>query len=682
MNISHEKSKKELINFFVIVLLFLLVVYIFISPNKSGIFGIFIYNILYKMLGTASYMLPFAFLIFFKFIDEQFTFLKIFQQAYKTKYYFGTIIFCSCFFSYLKYIFKYKYCGGWIGDKLFFMLKTLFGILPSFIMIIILFFIFLLKFFEGFVFYFIYKIKKKNEIKLINYKKDSNIVVEKTTKNIANNNNSKIPNNINSNQYILPNIELLEKNKQILNLNKNELIKKSRLLENTLQEFGINAKIKDIIPGPIITRYDLTLAPGIRIQTISNITDNIALTMKTSAIRIVPIPEKSVIGIEVRNNSGIIVNLREVIDSGNFENSRSPLTLALGKTIDGLSYITDLITMPHMLIAGTTGSGKSIGIHSIIISILYKAYPNEVKLMLIDPKRVEMLIYKNIPHLYNPCTSSNKACIITNPKEAVIALKKLSSIMDDRYSKFAKEAVRNIEEYNNKMVLLKKQKEFYIVTIIDEFADLMLVAQKETEHYIQRLSQMARAVGIHLILSTQRPSVNIITGTIKANLPARLSFQTASKIDSRVILDSFGAENLVGNGDLLFLPPGENRPIRLQGTYVSPMDLKKIISFINKQGIPKVYEQPKYIISNKNNTMFKENKVKDDFIKAVKLINERKRISQDLLKANLGSSSKASNILSILEIKKFIMKPNGTNKWKINHEKIFEFLNKSNKEDN
>ncbi|MDR2818125.1 MAG: DNA translocase FtsK, partial [Endomicrobium sp.] len=315
-------------------------------------------------------------------------------------------------------------------------------------------------------------------------------------------------------------------------------------------------------------------------------------------------------------------------------------------------------------------------IHTIILSILYKARPDEVKFMLIDPKRVEMPIYRDIPHLYNPCTTSANADIITNPREAAAALKKLVLVMEERYTKFANVMVRNIEDYNNKMAETIGEKEFYIVVIIDELADLMLVVQKEIEDSIQRLAQMARAVGIHLILATQRPSVNVITGIIKANFPARLSFQTTSKVDSRVILDMLGAESLMGKGDMLFLPPGEARPVRLQGAFVSLKEAEKIISFISNQNFPRLYEAVSVEVEGKGN--FDADKESKDLIPALKLISERRRISQDLLKANFGGSARATNILSILEIEGFISKPEGTNKWQINFDKISKYLEANN----
>jgi S-DNA-T family DNA segregation ATPase FtsK/SpoIIIE len=611
----------------------------------------------------------------------------------------------------VKNTFKPMICGGYIGYNLCLFLKFFFEIWLSFAILIIVFFISFMKLLGisiiPYVFCLFRKFKEKrcvinNNERLFNSKIQPNKldlesyelkhikpnIVQKQENRISKNNDeSKEPIVIKHEKktndtvffnYKLPTTNLLDLDPINFKVNNSELLDKASLLRNTLADFDITAEVKDIIPGPVVTRYDLVLAPGIRVQSVSNVIDNISLAMRASSIRIVPIPEKSVVGIEVPNSSSIVVGLRGIVESDTFKNSKSLLTLALGKTTDGIGYVANLISMPHLLIAGATGSGKSIGIHTMILSILYKARPDEVKFTLIDPKRVEMLIYEDIPHIYNPCSSGADASIITNPREAVSALKKLVVIMNERYLKFAKETVRNIEDYNRKMSELGAEKEFYIVVIIDEFADLMLVVQKEIEDSIQRLAQMARAVGIHLILATQRPSVNVITGIIKANFPARLSFQTTSKTDSRVILDLLGAECLVGRGDMLFMPPGEAIPVRLQGAYISSKEAERIVSFINAQKFPKLYRPVVIEIENKNDLSSGKNK---DLVPALRLISERKRISQDLLKANFGSSARATNILSILETEGFIMKPNGTNKWHIYYEKIKQYLEKNSMQD-
>jgi len=389
-------------------------------------------------------------------------------------------------------------------------------------------------------------------------------------------------------KYALPDLTLLRESGNLNSLSEDELQNRANRLRQTLADFNIDAVVKDIIPGPVITRYDIILAPGIKIQSVLNLTDNISLAMKTSAIRIVPVPEKSAVGVEIPNPKHSLVGLKGILETEEFISSKSLLTLALGTTTDGKGYIYDLAKMPHLLIAGSTGSGKSVGIHSIILSILYKARPDEVKFMLIDPKRVEMTVYGSLPHLYDPCCIAENVDIITQPKNASASLKRLVCVMEERYEKYAQKMARNIEDYNNKMDETGGEKDYYIVVIIDELADLMLIAPKEIEDSIQRLAQMARAVGIHLILATQRPSTNVITGVIKANFPARLSFQTTSYIDSKVILDTVGAEDLIGKGDMLFLPPSEARPIRLQGAFVSTKEAEKVVTYITDQDFPKI----------------------------------------------------------------------------------------------
>jgi len=477
-------------------------------------------------------------------------------------------------------------------------------------------------------------------------------------------------------EYKLPSIEFLSEDniQHDMARDKGEHLANAELLTKTLKDFNIDAKVKEIIPGPVVTRYDIELAPGIKIQAVVALSENIALSMKAPSIRVVSIPEKSAVGVEVPNSESSLVGLKGILRSADFQESKSLLTLALGKTTDGIPYVTDLAPMPHLLIAGATGSGKSVGIHSIILSILYKARPDEVKFMLIDPKRLEMPVYKGLPHMYDPRVTADKADIITQPKEAAESLKKLVRVMEARYEKFAKAAVRNIEGYNEKMAAQGLPKEFYILVVIDELADLMLIATKEVEDSIQRLAQMARAVGIHLILATQRPSVDVITGVIKANFPARIAFQTTSKVDSRVILDSIGADALLGRGDMLFLPSGESKPIRLQGAFVSTKEAERVVDFIKKQNVPACYENLAAPAQADGGFSGSEENAQE-LLSALKLVQERKRVSQDLLKAHFGSSARATNLLSILETKGFIHKPEGTNRWTIYFDKINEYVN-------
>ena len=474
-------------------------------------------------------------------------------------------------------------------------------------------------------------------------------------------------------KYTLPPVTLLREGSLNTQINESELQERAEALREALKSFRIDAVVQDIIPGPVITRYDIVLAPGTKMQSVMNIMDDISLAMKTAAIRIEPVPEKSAVGIEIPNPKASMVSLRDIIDTKEFKESKSLLTLAVGTKTDGSGYISNLAKMPHLLIAGATGSGKSVGVHNIILSILYKARPDEVKFILIDPKRVEMTAYKNIPHLYNPCCMADDADVITRPNEASDALKKLVKVMEERYEKYASNFVRNIEDYNAKMVAQGGDKDYYIIVIIDELADLMMVASKEIEDSIQRLAQMARAVGIHLILATQRPTVNVITGTIKANFPARQSFQTVSSVDSKVILDTVGAESLIGKGDMLFLPPSEPRPVRLQGAFVSSKEIEQVVNFIAEQDFPKFYEPLTHEVSQAAAATAAD-KAEKDLIPALKLILERRRISQDLLKAQFGGSARASNILSVLEVRGFIHKPEGTNRWEINYNLVEDYL--------
>ncbi len=455
-------------------------------------------------------------------------------------------------------------------------------------------------------------------------------------------------------------------------------IDRAQVLKKTLEEFGIKVDVGDIIPGPVITRYDLNLEAGTKYQSITALVENLALSLKASSIRVVPIPEKSAVGIEVPNPTTKIVSLKEIAGSEGFQKPASPLTFALGQTTDGASYVTDIIPMPHLLIAGATGSGKSVCIHTLILSILLKARPDEVKFILIDPKRLELPIYEGLPHLYDPSVEPEEARIITQPKKAMITLKQLVYIMEKRYELFAKYTVRNIDGFNEMAhndPELNLTPVHYIVVIIDELADLMLISGKEIEDNIQRLAQMARAVGIHLVLATQRPSVDVITGVIKANFSARIAFQTTSKVDSRVILDTIGAEDLLGRGDMLFLPPGAPRAMRLQGSFVGTKDAESVIKFIRSQGFKPSYTE--YIHKEKSTEMEqheKDQKTKEYIASALKLINERRRVSQDLLKAHFGSSSRATDILSLLEKDGFIFKPEGTNRWMIHFDKVQDYL--------
>jgi S-DNA-T family DNA segregation ATPase FtsK/SpoIIIE len=346
--------------------------------------------------------------------------------------------------------------------------------------------------------------------------------------------------------------------------------------------------VKEIHPGPVVTTYEFKPDAGVKYSKIVALADDLALALEAESIRIDRVSGKGNVGIEIPNEVREVIYLREIIESDGFQKAPGRLTLALGKTVNGDTQITDLATMPHLLIAGSTGTGKSVGLNCMIASILYKSTPDEVRLILIDPKRLELGVYEDIPHLLTP--------VVTDPKVAANVLKWAVAEMEKRIRKLASEGVRNIEQFNNIIRAEKAQTKdedgedlkplHYIVIIIDELADLMMVSSNEVEEAITRLAQMARAVGIHLILATQRPSVDVLTGLIKANFPSRISFRVAARVDSRTILDSIGAEQLLGKGDMLFLPPGSARLTRIHGAYVTEQEIARLTSCLRKLGEP------------------------------------------------------------------------------------------------
>ena len=391
--------------------------------------------------------------------------------------------------------------------------------------------------------------------------------------------------------YVFPPIDLLDYPPDIFKkISQEELMKNAEKIETTLSDFGVGAKVVNVTPGPVITLYEVSPAPGVKISKIASLSDDLALAMRAKGIRIIaPIPGKAAVGIEIPNKKPSTVYLRGLISSEKFRKFKSKLGIALGKTIDGDVYITDLARMPHLLIAGSTGSGKSVGINTIIANILYHALPDEVQFALIDPKKLELSVYKKLINHHLLTVEGIDEDVITDANNAVILLRCLEKEMEKRYSLLAKTSVRNIEDFNRK-VTGSKDAEFsewgklsYIVVIIDELADIMITAGREIEESVSRLAQMSRAVGIHLVIATQRPSVDVLTGVIKANFSARIAYQVATKVDSRTILDMNGAESLLGKGDMLFLPTGEPKPIRLQNAFISTEEIEKIVNHISRQ---------------------------------------------------------------------------------------------------
>ncbi|MGQ3480421.1 DNA translocase FtsK 4TM domain-containing protein [Paenibacillus sp. TY11] len=378
--------------------------------------------------------------------------------------------------------------------------------------------------------------------------------------------------------YKLPSFRLLAKPQNVgKGTGQKDYMQTARKLEATLESFGVRAKVLEVVRGPAVTRYEIQPDIGVKVSRIVSLTDDIALALAAKDIRMeAPIPGKSAIGIEVPNNEVSIVTMREVMETTVFQESVSNLSIAFGRDIAGQTIVGNLAKMPHLLVAGATGSGKSVCINGIITSILYKAKPDEVKFLMVDPKMVELNVYNGIPHLLAP--------VVTDPKRASLALKKIVVEMEKRYELFSKSGTRNIEGYNN---LMKDNPDAflpYIVVIVDELADLMMVAAGDVEDAIARLAQMARAAGIHLIIATQRPSVDVITGVIKANIPSRIAFGVSSQVDSRTILDMGGAEKLLGRGDMLFMPMGASKPVRVQGAFMSDQEVENIVNYVREQG--------------------------------------------------------------------------------------------------
>ncbi|HXF39311.1 MAG TPA: DNA translocase FtsK [Blastocatellia bacterium] len=458
--------------------------------------------------------------------------------------------------------------------------------------------------------------------------------------------------------YKLPTLDLLEAPIGHYEQAEEELRERATILAEKCKEFGVTGHIHRINPGPVVTTFEFKPDPGIKYSRVVGLADDLCLALKAESIRIDRIPGKSTVGIEAPNAKRDTISLRDVIESQKFQQSHSKLTIALGKTINGEEYIADLSKMPHLLIAGATGAGKSVTLNAIICSILYKASPEEVKFIMVDPKRVELGLYEGIPHLLTP--------IVTDPKRASNALKWAVNEMESRYRQLATLGVRNIEQFNRQVREMTPPTLFddpaeplkplpYIVIAIDELADLMMIARAEVETSIARLAQMARAVGIHLVLATQRPSVDIITGVIKANIPSRMAFRVSSKVDSRTIIDSNGAEALLGQGDMLFLPPASSRLIRVHGSFNSEVEIKGITDFIRKQAEPDYNEE---VTLSEQETMEGdgfEGEQDELFDEALAIVTDMGRASTSVLQRRLSIGyGRAAKILDSMERQGFI----------------------------
>ncbi len=465
--------------------------------------------------------------------------------------------------------------------------------------------------------------------------------------------------------FRLPSLSLLESGEaDVRKMDRASLEMQSRLLEKKLSDFDVTGSVVAVFPGPVVTMYEYEPAPGIKINKIVNLSDDLALALRAGSVRIVaPIPGKAAIGIEVPNEERAPVRLRDIIASDAFQTSKSRLTLALGKDITGNPVVSDLAKMPHLLIAGATGSGKSVGLNAMICSVLYKATPDEVKLLLVDPKRIELSAYDGIPHLIVP--------VVTEAKKATRGLLWAVQEMERRYAMMAEKKARNIYQYNKKIDEDRgaaktdtgssagetagetaggtDEKFPLILIVIDELADLMLVASRDVELALTRLAQMARAAGIHLLIATQRPSVDVLTGIIKANFPTRISFQVSSRTDSRTILDANGAENLLGNGDMLLLPPGTSKIQRIHGAFVSETEMRTIIDFLKKQKRPVYQEQILEVQQDEQNDPG-EDGYDEKYDEAVALVTETRQASISMLQRRLRVGyNRAARMIETME---------------------------------
>jgi len=619
--------------------------------NLGGIIGAHISGWMIVLLGIAAFLIP---LLLFAFGLR-----RILGKEGHRIYVVGSILFvisCSLIFSLLSYTFDITVAqfpdgiGGLLGRGVENLTKALVSLPGAYMFSLALFFSSVILISPVSVTALAFKKKTKagrerqtiDETPLVETeeRKDSGLVVtqeQEEHKEVIREYQAVKPQKIGS--YELPSLDLLNASStQSVKRSKDELLEESKLIEDKLGEFGVAGKVTKASPGPVVTTFEFEPASGVKINRVVSLSDDLALAVKAQSIRMSTLPGTSSIGIEIPNMKRESVFLREILSSDKFIKSKSKLTLGLGKDISGKPVVTDLLRMPHLLVAGATGSGKSISINAMVMSILYKATPAEVKMLMIDPKLLELSAYEEIPHLISP--------VITNPKEAAEALKKMVMEMERRYRVLAERAARNIENYNLKVI--DEEKLPYIVVIIDELADLMFTAASDVEDSIARLAQMGRASGIHLILATQRPSVDVITGIIKANFPARISFQVSSKIDSRTILDSQGAETLLGKGDMLLLLPGA-RITRIHGALITEDETRRVTEFIQSQ------ERPDYSLLENIQDIIETEAVRADerdelYLKAVEFGESSGEVSISSIQRRLKIGyNRAARIMELLE---------------------------------
>lgn len=600
------------------------------THNLIGPFGSYLSDALFQMLGGGAFLLPLYLIVF-----------GINRLSGKgLEHRFLRVAGAVCLIGSVSTLLKLKYdylwfggirAGGWLGDLMTARLLDIFGVAGSYILAITFLLaglvvstaFSLVSMFGGArgywsflsertrTFYMMYserwKRAKAKDLREETAPAEPPEIVEQKQKpappQTAERMQETLPFKGSDREFVLPPMSLLnnppENRKKAA---KESLLMNSSILEKKLHDFGVEGKVVQVHPGPVVTMYEFEPAPGVKVNKISMLSDDLALAMRAESVRIVaPLPGKAAVGVEIPNNVREEVFLKEIMASADFMKSKSPLALALGKDIYGIPVVSDLSKMPHLLVAGATGSGKSVAVNTMAMSLLMSARPKELKMLMVDPKRLELSVYDGIPHLLEP--------VITEPRRASSALRRVVVVMEERYKILAEKGTRNIEGYNIKINEERRHPRLgetssfdtntpkeavvnddgtlpYIVVIIDELADLMMVASKEVEDSIARLAQMARASGIHLLIATQRPSVDVLTGVIKANFPARISFQVSSKTDSRTILDANGAEALLGKGDMLFLPPGSSKMTRIHGSYVTEDEIKNVVDYLKKQGRP------------------------------------------------------------------------------------------------
>lgn len=676
---ENKECNREIIG--IIIVSFGILSAISLFSDKTGIIGVILKNIYFTLMGFGGYIFPLIIVaIGLLFIINRFNIDGDIKSIYilvlficflvfiDIKSQIGTTI--NMKVSHSLELSKQGLGGGVIGTIFGFLFFKLFGSIGSYIIISFIVLISILLFTEIRIkdIYKQFKIKmdiseKRSFKKRENIKEDratskainkssKEILIHDYTKNKKESRDKDISidssitkdnKNIVTN-YNLPSLDLLNNFEVQQDINdKKEILNNAKKIEETMHNFGIDASIVQINKGPSITCYELQPAPGVKVSKIVGLADDLSLSLATSDIRIeAPIPGKSAVGIEVPNKIKDNVGLKEILQSEEYISLDSILPLALGKNISGKPIVSTIDKMPHLLIAGATGSGKSVCINTIIMSILYRARPDQVKLLLIDPKVVELSIYNGIPHLLIP--------VVTEPKKAASALNWAVGEMAKRYKLFAKNNVRDIKSYNEKLKNKKDEILPNIIIVIDELADLMMVAAQEIEDYICRLAQMARAAGIYLIVATQRPSVDVITGTIKANIPSRISFAVSSQVDSRTILDMAGAEKLLGKGDMLFYPSNFSKPIRIQGAFISDIEVGKIVDYLKTQNIAEYDDQ---IIETIHNEIEVDNIVDDAdelLPDAINLVVEEGQASISLLQRKLRIGyARAARIVDEME---------------------------------